>query len=85
MVPRLVPEISPLDAFCDGAAGAGGAAGIGDSRSWIGQICRKNQTPKKGPSSVTSKEDEMQTPPPATYIEEEHDDVTGTWCSNLDS
>ena len=38
MVPRLVPEISSLDAFCDGAgAGAGGAggAGIGDSRSWI--------------------------------------------------
>ena len=29
MVPRLVPEISSLDAFCDGA----GAAGIGDSRS----------------------------------------------------
>ena len=38
MVPGLVPEISSLDAFCDGAgaggAGAGGA-GIGDSRSWI--------------------------------------------------
>ena len=32
MVPRLVPEISSLDAFCD--TGAGGA-GIGDSRSWI--------------------------------------------------
>ena len=32
MVPRLVPEISSLDAFCDGA---GGAAGIGDSRSWM--------------------------------------------------
>ena len=31
MVPRLVPEISSLDAFCDGGA----AAGIGDSRSWI--------------------------------------------------
>ena len=31
MVPRLVPEISSLDAFCDGAA----AVGIGDSRSWI--------------------------------------------------
>ena len=29
MIPRLVPEISSLDAFCDGAAG------IGDSRSWI--------------------------------------------------
>ena len=27
MVPRLVPEISSLDAFCDGGAG------IGDSRS----------------------------------------------------
>ena len=34
MVSRLVPEISSLDAFCDGAA-AGGGAGIGDSRSWI--------------------------------------------------
>ena len=33
MVPRMVPEISSLDAFCDTAAGAG--AGIGDSRSWI--------------------------------------------------
>ena len=31
MVPRLVPEISSLDAFCDGGA----AAGIGDSRSLI--------------------------------------------------
>ena len=37
MVPRLVPEISSLDAFCDGGAAAGGAAaGIGDSRSWMG-------------------------------------------------
>ena len=38
MVPRLVPEISSLHAFCDGgAAGAAGAAaaGIGDSRSLI--------------------------------------------------
>ena len=35
MVPRLVPEISSLDAFCDGAGGGGGAAGIGDSRSLI--------------------------------------------------
>ena len=37
MVPRLVPEISSLDAFCDGGAAAAGAAaaGIGDSRSWI--------------------------------------------------
>ena len=37
MVPRLVPEISSLDAFCDGggAAAAGAAAGIGDSRSLI--------------------------------------------------
>ena len=32
MVPRLVPEISSLDAFCDGA---GAGAGIGDSRSWM--------------------------------------------------
>ena len=37
MVPQLVPEISSLDAFCDGAAGGGGGgAGIGDSRSLIG-------------------------------------------------
>ena len=39
MVPRLVPEISSLDAFCDGAGGVGGAggagAGIGNSRSWM--------------------------------------------------
>ena len=34
MVPRLVPEISSLDAFCDGAGAAAGA-GIGDSRSWM--------------------------------------------------
>ena len=33
MGPRLVPEISSLDAFCDTAAA--GAVGIGDSRSWI--------------------------------------------------
>ena len=31
MIPRLVPEISPLDTFCDVVAGVG----IGDSRSWI--------------------------------------------------
>ena len=37
MLPRLVPEISPLDAFCD--TGAGGAAGIGDSKSWINIWC----------------------------------------------
>ena len=36
MVPRLVPGISSLDAFCDTAAAGAGAAGIGDSRSWIG-------------------------------------------------
>ena len=35
MVPRLVPEISSLDAFCDGAAAGAAGAGIGDSRSWI--------------------------------------------------
>ena len=34
MVPRLVPKISPFDAFCDGGAGGAGA-GIGDSRSLI--------------------------------------------------
>ena len=31
MIPRLVPEILPLDAFCDVVV----VAGIGDSRSWI--------------------------------------------------
>ena len=35
MVPRLVPEISSLDAFCDGGGGGGAGAGIGDSRSLI--------------------------------------------------
>ena len=36
MIPRLVPEISPLDAFCDVVAGVVVVvAGIGDSRSWI--------------------------------------------------
>ena len=39
MIPSLVPEISPLDAFCDvgvvvGVVGVG-VLGIGDSRSWI--------------------------------------------------
>ena len=41
MIPRLVPEISPLDAFCDvvrvgvvvGVVVV--VVGIGDSRSWI--------------------------------------------------
>ena len=37
MIPRLVPKISSLDAFCDGRAVAGAAVGIGDSRSWIKQ------------------------------------------------
>ena len=32
MIPRLVPEISPLDAFCDVV---GVVVGIGDSGSWI--------------------------------------------------
>ena len=36
MIPRLVPEISPLDAFCD-VVGVG-VVGIGDSRSWIGGL-----------------------------------------------
>ena len=36
MVPRLAPEISPLDAFCD-TAGAAVVVGIGDSRSWMVQ------------------------------------------------
>ena len=31
MIPRLVPKILPLDAFCDRVAGVG----IGDSRSCI--------------------------------------------------
>ena len=34
MILHLVPEISPLDAFCD-VAGVVGVVGIGDSRSWI--------------------------------------------------
>ena len=38
MLPRLVPEISPLDAFCDvvGVVVVVGV-GIGDSRSWVGR------------------------------------------------
>ena len=37
MIPHLVPEISPLDAFCDVGVGVGvvGVVGIGDSRSWM--------------------------------------------------
>ena len=38
MIPRLVPEISPLDAFCDIVVIAGveaGVVGIWDSRRWI--------------------------------------------------
>ena len=39
MKPRLVPEISPLDAFCDVVGVVVGVGvvgvGIGDSRSWI--------------------------------------------------
>ena len=38
MIPRLVPEISPLDAFCDVVVlvvVVAGVVGIGDSRSWI--------------------------------------------------
>ena len=35
MLPRLVPEISPLDAFCDVGVGVGVVVGIGDSRSWM--------------------------------------------------
>ena len=34
MIPRLVSETSPLDAFCDVVVVAG-VVGIGDSRSWI--------------------------------------------------
>ena len=34
MIPRLVPKISPLDAFCDGRV-VEVVVGIGDSRSWI--------------------------------------------------
>ena len=33
MIPRLVPEISPLDAYCDVVVVV---VGIGDSRSWMG-------------------------------------------------
>ena len=36
MIPRLVPEILSLDAFCDVVvAGVVVVVGIGDSRSWI--------------------------------------------------
>ena len=39
MIPPLVREISPLDAFCDVVVGVGVVVGIGvgigDSRSWI--------------------------------------------------
>ena len=45
MVPRLVPEISSLDAFCDTGA-AGGAAGIGDSRSWMTCKTNKHHSPE---------------------------------------
>ena len=34
MIPCLVPEILPLDAFCDRVGVAGVVVGIGDSRSW---------------------------------------------------
>ena len=37
MVPRLVPEISSLDAFCDTGA-AVVVVGIGDFRSWMWEI-----------------------------------------------
>ena len=43
MISHLIPEISPLDAFCDVvgvvvvAVGVGVGVGIGDSRSWIAQ------------------------------------------------
>ena len=51
MVPRLVPEISSLDAFCDRAA----AVGIGDSRSWIVDAILFDSliwTPHQGPYKV---------------------------------
>ena len=35
MLPRLVPEMSPLDAFCDGVGVGAAGVGIGDSRSLI--------------------------------------------------
>ena len=50
MVPRLVPEISPLDAFCDGGGGGGAAAGIGDSRSLMNYVCtakKSNNQPQR--------------------------------------
>ena len=38
-MPRLVPEISPLDAFCDVVVVVvAGVVGIGDSRSWMKQL-----------------------------------------------
>ena len=63
MVPRLVPEISPLDAFCDGAgaaagAAAGGGAGIGDSRSWNRMIhCGLNHVRNKDFTTQNSSQD----------------------------
>ena len=44
MIPCLVPEISQLDAFCDGRAAAvavAAVAGIGNSRSWL-QLKKKD-------------------------------------------
>ena len=48
MVPRLVPEILSLDAFCDGAAGAG----IGDSRSWMCKMFKSRTSTLKYLRSV---------------------------------
>ena len=42
MIPCLVPEILPLDAFCDVVVVVAGVVarvvGIGDSRSWMKQL-----------------------------------------------
>ena len=40
MLPRLVPEILSKCAFCD-EVGAGGAVGIGDSRSLMEFCCQR--------------------------------------------
>ena len=55
MIPRLVPEISPLDAFCDIVV-AGVVVGIGDSRSWICLTLSTSQAPKNGSREISLEE-----------------------------
>ena len=56
MLPRLVPEISPLDAFCDVVVVVG-VVGIGDSRSWMPSFLstKKHQTPRNFDLGALSK------------------------------